>query len=378
MNSPSSFPSGSNFDANQDLQNLQFGDGEIGHGDEFAVIPARKKESYLRRIGGGSLTLSILVHVIFILIALFLIKFVADSKKEEPPDFLPGGGGGGKSNNAKVAQKKKAISMNSPKSRIVSVNANSAVTLPEVASMSTNTDMSGFAIPAGGKGGGEGGQSGKGKGGMLGDGMGKGFGPGNGAGFVSLFGTKMNAKKLGVVIDVSGSMHAYIEPVVKEANKIAGGVPFMIIYGCGVADSKINGRSTPEKTAGKSFDTFWRTTFKVQEDASLPPVAKTTFDILNNRKDTFFYDNNAKGHTDLALTSNQLSQVDTIYWFADFQDVVDKKVLEDVQKTMEKRKQKLILMHVGTNNRFMAAVEDAIVKPTGGLVKELIIPGAAK
>ncbi len=164
-------------------------------GQEFAMYAPRAKEPYWKRIGGGSLGLSLLVHIIFVLIALFIIKFVVDRKKEEAVDFLPGGGGGGKSSQAKMANKRKAVSMSTPKSRIAANVTTSTVTLPDVQTMTTDTSISGFAMPAaGGMGGGEGGLRGKGKGGQLGDGFGKGNGPGHGVGFVAMLPKSMQSR----------------------------------------------------------------------------------------------------------------------------------------------------------------------------------------
>ena len=179
-----------NQDPNQFSSDQGHGFGEFdpqgfGEGQEFATFTPRAKEPYWKRVGGGSLTLSVLVHVIFVLIALFIIKFARDFKKEEVVDFLPGGGGGGKASQAKMANKRKSVTMNTPKSRIAANVSTSTVTLPDVQTMTTDTSMSGFAMPAaGGVGGGEGGLRGKGKGGQLGDGVGKGVGPGHGIGFV--------------------------------------------------------------------------------------------------------------------------------------------------------------------------------------------------
>ncbi len=153
--------------------------------ETVGTYTARAKEPYWKRIGGGSLFMSLLVHALFILIALFLIKFVVDKKKDEAVDFLPGGGGGGKASQAKMANKRKSVTMNTPKSRIAANVSTSTVTLPDVQTMTTDASVSGFAMPtAGGVGGGENGLRGKGKGSGMGDGMGKGMGAGSGIGFV--------------------------------------------------------------------------------------------------------------------------------------------------------------------------------------------------
>jgi hypothetical protein len=114
-----------------------------------------------------------------------VIKFVTDKKKEEVVDFLPGGGGGGKASEAKMATKRKAVSLNQPKSRIAANVSTSTVTLPDIQTMTSDTSISGFALPAGGVGGGEGGLKGSGKGSLQGNGMGRGVGAGSGIGFVA-------------------------------------------------------------------------------------------------------------------------------------------------------------------------------------------------
>ena len=180
-----------NQESNQNSSNQghQFGEVEttgFGESQEFATFTPRAREPYWRRIGGGSLGLSIFVHAIFVMVALFIIKFSMQSKKEEPPSFQSSGGGGGKSNQAKTASKRKAVTMNAPKSRIAANVSTSAIILPDVQMMSTDVGVSGFTMPSGGMGGGENGLKGKGKNGLMGDSVGPGTGPGHGPGFVSL------------------------------------------------------------------------------------------------------------------------------------------------------------------------------------------------
>ncbi len=349
---------------------------------EFQVYAPRQKESYLRRIGGGSLTMSLLVHAVLILIAFFLVKFAVDQKKEEVVDFLPGGGGGGKSNQAKMASHRKSVSMSVPKTRIVSTSSTAAVTLPDVPMENTNSSLSGFAMPsAGGMGGGEGGLKGSGKGGLMGSGFGTGVGPGHGAGFVSMFGKKLDSRRLAVVLDVSKSMHPFIPTVVKEANKISGGCPIVMFYGCGLTESKDTSieRKRSEKAAGKDFERFWRVTFGTVADKdkkdTLP--TKDVFDVFNDRRDTFYFEK-IGNYAWLALTSKELDNADAIYWFADFKDPVDKGQLEDLAKTMLKRRQKLYVHASGNDPKSLSLVEEIVVKPTGGQVLKIDIKPVKK
>src|SRR6478735_3080258 len=100
-----------------------------------------KREGYWRKLGGGSLTISIIVHAIVILVAVLWILESQRPAKEEV-QFLPGGGGGGGGGEQKMSQKKqRAVSQTAPKTRIAAAVSNAdAVSLPDVSS--TLTDMS--------------------------------------------------------------------------------------------------------------------------------------------------------------------------------------------------------------------------------------------
>ena len=152
------------------------------------VPPPEKREGYWRKMGGGSLSISIIVHAVIILV---MVLWVIESSRpvKETPEFLPGGGGGGGGGEQKMAQKRqRAVSQSAPKTRIASAVANAdAVSLPDVSS--TLTDMSSLSsvtLGGAGLGSGEGMGRGTGKGSGVGSGIGSGWGPGSGAGFIAL------------------------------------------------------------------------------------------------------------------------------------------------------------------------------------------------
>ena len=152
------------------------------------VLPPEKREGYWRKMGGGSLSISLIVHGVIILAALLYVIETSRPVKEEV-NFLPGGGGGGGGGEQKMAQKRqRAVSQNAPKTRIASAVANAdAVSLPDVSS--TLTDMSALSsvsLGGAGLGSGEGMGRGTGKGAGVGTGIGSGWGPGSGAGFIAL------------------------------------------------------------------------------------------------------------------------------------------------------------------------------------------------
>ena len=151
------------------------------------IEPVKPPNAFVRMwraAGGGSLTLSILIHAA-ILIAMGLIV-VAQQMAEKQVDFLPGGGtpqGAQASADLqhKVQQKKRStISQRVPMKKLVSNSMTSDITLPEappdqldipeVSSMLGGGSMGGAGFGTGGAGGG----------------FGKGIGMGGAAGFVSL------------------------------------------------------------------------------------------------------------------------------------------------------------------------------------------------
>ena len=136
--------------------------------------------------------MSLLVHGLFLLIAIFLIKFAVETKPEEPVDFLPGNHGGGQSTQSKQATKRKSVSLAVPNSRLVAAVTTSNVSLPEVTPTFNDLSVDIFSIPSGGSGGGKGIGKGLGDGPGIGNGAGDGTGrgPGLGKGFVAtIFGS---------------------------------------------------------------------------------------------------------------------------------------------------------------------------------------------
>ncbi len=130
--------------------------------------------AYWRKAGGGSLAVSLMVHVG--LIALF-VTIVTVTVHEPKVDFLPGGGSKqsaeASSELAHQVQQKKRTAMNksTPMRKVVSQSANAAITLPDVPIDAV--DVPDMAIPMGGM---------SGSGGMGSVGAGGGFGAGKGIG----------------------------------------------------------------------------------------------------------------------------------------------------------------------------------------------------
>src|SRR6218665_2087337 len=89
------------------------------------------RNSFWRKLGGGSLSVSIVIHVLLLAIGVFWIFQIIPEKKEEV-DFMPNGGGGGQPGaKVDVAMKKRATmtTMNAP--RLAAKGASSSFTLPD-------------------------------------------------------------------------------------------------------------------------------------------------------------------------------------------------------------------------------------------------------
>ncbi|MES2996093.1 MAG: hypothetical protein V4733_04710 [Verrucomicrobiota bacterium] len=158
-----------------------------------------QKNSFWRKLGGGSLTISIIVHAILLLVAAFLIIWTIPADPDpKKVDFMPSGGGGGNPASSQRSQKQTASMMKPNMARISVAGAASSITLPE---MDASSQMSSLgSISSGAM---SGGLGGAGSGGGRGDGFGKGFGSGTGpgagigAGTVNPFGlTDSNASAL--------------------------------------------------------------------------------------------------------------------------------------------------------------------------------------
>lgn len=145
---------------------------------EPVVVFEKPKLSYWRRLGGGSLSISILVHVALLVIGAVWVLKIIPPPKEKVVDFMPSGGGGGDPSTKQASHQKQRASMTRPNlSRVVVEGAASQITLPE---QDETTQMA--QLGQLGSGSLSGGLGGSGSGGGKGDGHGKGFGSGTGPG----------------------------------------------------------------------------------------------------------------------------------------------------------------------------------------------------
>jgi len=170
--------------------------GQDHHGDHYADEHVEtvyvedqegpRKLGYWHKIGGGSLTVSIILHAVFAIVAIFLIFFEFKAPPVAPdPDFLPGGGGGGGGGEKMALKKQRTVTHSQPRVKLAAVQG--SIAIPNVSSsMSQMPALTMVQMGGGGLGSGEGGGRGTGQGTGVGSGIGSGWGPGRGAGFIAL------------------------------------------------------------------------------------------------------------------------------------------------------------------------------------------------
>ncbi len=165
-------------------------EGEIFHPEAVThfeeVKPPHPFVKLWRRMGGGSLTLSLAIHAGILLVAGIVV--VSSQMIEKEVDFLPGGGtaqGAEASADMRhqVQQKKRStLNRSLPMKKIVSTSTTSEVSLPEAPPDLLDVPDVSSMMGGGALGGGSGGFGKAGAGGGFGTGM----GIGGAAGFVSL------------------------------------------------------------------------------------------------------------------------------------------------------------------------------------------------
>jgi hypothetical protein len=346
--------------------------------------------TYWQKIGAGSFLLSLAIHAGLLLVATVIVTTVVTGEK--PVDFLPGGGSksGQEASQAlasKVQVKKRnMLNKSTPMQKIVSANNTAAISLPDMPADAI--DMPTLSSTMGG--------GSMGSGGFGSSGAGGGFGTGQGIGGMKgvtfkpivMFGKDLQARKIAVILDVSGSMTPHLTKVVKELDRVAAGSRVMLYVGCGVATPKDGMRldkdaiktSSKSKDDSKNFEIFWRRSHPPKTAAGAPPPdpqevlkgpiqAEDVFSLMHTRSETYFFKSQGIQYSWMALVARELAEADALYWFSDFQDQVDDKQIETVLKTLKRRKQRLF-MHASVKGNSYEQVRDKLVIPSGGEVIE--------
>ncbi|MDR2982679.1 MAG: hypothetical protein LBV12_10590 [Puniceicoccales bacterium] len=174
----------------EDKTNLEASVPVEGHVEQGVaateILPPRRKLSW-SNFGGDAFLISLVIHIILALVAIFwVVSVLIESPPEDPTTFSTGAGGGTGGDRARNfehrIQPKNARSMIKSPNKITVKGVNSSVALPDMPTMSMSAFESGALM----------GGSSKGMGGGAGGGEGTGIGVGKGGGknMVSLFGIR--------------------------------------------------------------------------------------------------------------------------------------------------------------------------------------------
>ena len=221
---------------------------------------------YWDKVGGGSFTISIIIHALFVVVALLIIWRTQSNTDPENIEFLSGGGGGTEGN-TQINQKKQRMMVNrAPAMKIAAAATNGAISIPDT--QSTIADMSNLVANSGMMSGtpGSGGGFGGGKGTGRGTGTGAGFGPGSGAGFTASFlGLVSSGNNIIFCIDTSGSMRTNLKPegigaVRRELKRVITGLPANTNFNLicfGTSGDVFKEKSVPATTENKNEATVF-------------------------------------------------------------------------------------------------------------------------
>lgn len=221
--------------------------------------------------------------------------------------------------------------------------------------------------------------------GAAGGKVGSSAGGGGGKMSGNLFGVKVEAAKLGVILDVSGSAHGVLLHALNEIDRSFKEAEIVLYPGCGMSgNSKSRDYDIKSaKSVSKEFDKEAkenRVVFgQIAMWISKNPSEDTKIKKVLRGKNTYVSVNDPQiqqtAGCQFAFEHLIKDGADTIYWFADFADPIDKKVAEDLAQSLQKRGIKVIAHNfAGKPVRPEAMV---IVNATGGQAISQI-PGKEK
>lgn len=203
----------------------------------------------------------------------------------------------------------------------------------------------------------------------------------------SLFGRKITSKVLGVVLDVSGSAHAHLDSAIAEIDKNFPTAHIILVVGCGMSDVKgaigggggmvpgeprvvVYGDRSEKKhdSLGRSVPAQLELFFKKVGEKRGKQLRKY-FEERGNLYSLYGGDILATNFAfDFLLNIN----ADTIYWFADFADKIDTKIVDDLTKDLL-RSRVTVISH-NFLGKPVAKLAAEMTEKTGGQTIELI-PG---
>lgn len=296
-------------------------------------LPPGTAKRSARRFGGAFLIVSIIVHLLFALSATYFVVQTINARRKLT--FQAGPKSPNPSQRAvehavSLAKKQNTMSAPAQPKRITTAGA-SKVALPDMPAMPqldafTPGKMAGVA-------------------GMAGTGLSSGtMGAAGAAGqtggrTATMFGLKVKATRLGVILDVSKSTHPFLPTVLKAIHKNFANSDIVLVVGCGMfaykkkAEISVEPLSEMLKRKQKEPD---KTILVL--DQFLKSKSNNMMEMpkrLAHQPNVFGVEGGGTGSTRHAFDKLIEQKVDSIYWFADFKDGVSDSVAAEVAQNIK-------------------------------------------
>lgn len=200
-----------------------------------------------------------------------------------------------------------------------------------------------------------------------------------------IFGKKVQANRLGVILDVSSSAQPHLAGAIEEIQKGFADATLILYPGCGMTEAKgtsrhvirkystISSKELASDPGGFSTAGFLVDALEIREFGEMvkrPSLRETLFI-------SWYEDKGADGmpegdfeklvgQTQVAFEELLKRRVDAVYWFADFEDKVSPQVVEKLTSQLMLRRVRLYLHNfAGPNIRPMLT---EMAEKTGGTV----------
>lgn len=205
-----------------------------------------------------------------------------------------------------------------------------------------------------------------------------------------IFGMEITSENLGVVLDVSGSAHATLDKAITEIDKNFPSAYMVLVVGCGMSKA----RNTPSMVIGqrvvpgkprivpyskrsreKKYNAFKRSVPMQLEDFFGKIGSKRSRELrryFEGRKNLYILYGGDIHAANFAFDFVLDKKVDTIYWFADFEDRIDRPVISQLTRQL-RRKRTEVIAHNFLGRPVKKEVKEMVDK-VGGKTLELI-PG---
>ena len=182
-----------------------------------------------------------------------------------------------------------------------------------------------------------------------------------------LFGHEIEAQKLGVIWDVSKSMHPYLQEVFFEIQNNFPDAFLILLSGSGIS-SKINGRVYPIRQ--KEY--FQGSKVQKHFQQSTNRQSLNMLEIFLKRAHTYHVDASLDQASHIAFQKLIEEKIQAIYWFGDFRDPIDRHYLQNLSEQLRNEKTAVYLHHpngIVTGEKTIDRVDticEILIKPTGG------------